>query len=201
MDRYTKVARYIHCDKEVDAEWLVDIIKEEIIRQYGTPHGIVTDCSSIFTSNYWLNICYHLRVTQRISTAFHPQTDRLTERQNQTVKAYLRAYCNENKDDWASKLWMAEFAYNNTVQSSIKMTPFWALYGYDLELPSVLGTEPPPNEIQSVTERINGILNARKTLEQNWLEAQAQQARYYNKRHKPKKFDLNLWVFLFIQEH
>ena len=32
MDHYTKVARYIHCDKEVDAEWLADIIKEEIIR-------------------------------------------------------------------------------------------------------------------------------------------------------------------------
>ena len=76
------------------------------------------------------------------------------------------------------------------------MTPFWALYSYDPELPSVLGTKPPPNEIQSITERINGVLNARKTLEQNWLEAQAQQARYYNKRHKPKKFDLNLWVFL-----
>ena len=53
------------------------------------------------------------------------------------------------------------------------MTPFQALYSYDLELPSVLGTEPPPNEIQSITERINGILNARKTLEQNWLKAQA----------------------------
>src|SRR5205814_4212725 len=53
-----------------------------------------------------------------------------------------------------------------------------------------------PNEIQSVTERINRILNARKTLERNWLKAQAQQARYYNKRHKPKKFDLDLWVFL-----
>src|SRR5436189_2418691 len=128
MDRYTKVARYICCDKEVDAERLADIIEEEIIGRYGTPHGIVTDCGSIFTSNYWSNICYHLRATRRISTAFHPQTDRLTERQNQTVKAYLRAYCNENKDDWASKLWMAEFAYNNTVQSSIKMTPFWALH-------------------------------------------------------------------------
>src|SRR5438045_4491516 len=176
MDRYTKVARYIHCDKEVDAEQLADIIEEEIIGQYGTPHGIITDCGSIFTSNYWSNICYHLRATWRISTAFHPQTNGLTKRQNQPVEAYMKAYCNENKDNGASKLLMAEFAYNNTVQSSIKTTPFQALYGYDLELPSVLGTEPPPNEIQSITERINGILNARKTLEQNWLEAQAQQA-------------------------
>jgi len=32
MDHYTKMARYICCNKEVNAERLADIIEEEIIR-------------------------------------------------------------------------------------------------------------------------------------------------------------------------
>ena len=91
---------------------------------------------------------------------------------------------------------MAEFAYNNTIHSSTKMSLFRALYGYDLDLPPVLGLEPPPNELPAVTERMGSIINARKILERNWLEASAAQARYYNRKHKPRKFDLNSWVYL-----
>jgi hypothetical protein len=33
-----------------------------------------------------------LKVKHSMSTAFHPQSDRQTERVNQTIEAYLRAY-------------------------------------------------------------------------------------------------------------
>ena len=36
--------------------------------------------------------------------------------------------------NWARLLPSAEFAYNNSQNSSTKITPFWALYGYDPEL-------------------------------------------------------------------
>jgi hypothetical protein len=36
--------------------------------------------------------------------------------------------------NWAKLLQSAEYAYNNSRSSSTKITPFRALYGYDLEL-------------------------------------------------------------------
>jgi hypothetical protein len=41
----------------------------------------------------------------------------------------LRAYVLSSKGSWESWLPLAEFAYNNSYQESIKMAPFEALYG------------------------------------------------------------------------
>ena len=49
---------------------------------------------------------------RRLSTAFHPQTDGQTERQNQVLETYLRIFTNEEQKNWASLLPFAEYAYN-----------------------------------------------------------------------------------------
>jgi transposase InsO family protein len=38
-------------------------------------------------------------VDQRHSTAYHPQTDSMVERLNQTLEQYLRIFVNQNQDD------------------------------------------------------------------------------------------------------
>jgi len=54
-----------------------------------------------------------LGIEQRLSTAFHPQTDRQTEWTNCTLDQYFQAYINYQQDNWKELLPMAEFAYNN----------------------------------------------------------------------------------------
>jgi len=63
-------------------------------------------------------------------TAFHPQTDRQTERLNQTIEAYLRSFISYEQDDWVSLLPMAEFAYNNSNTNATGISPFYANYGF-----------------------------------------------------------------------
>jgi hypothetical protein len=65
-----------------------------------------------------------------MSTSFYPQTDRQTERVNQTLKTYLRTFINYDQDDWYSLLPLAEFAYNNSVVQATQLTPFYTNYGY-----------------------------------------------------------------------
>jgi len=65
-----------------------------------------------------------------MSTALHPQIDRQTERLNQTIKSYLRAFVSREKDNWVSLLPMAEFVYNNSVTTGNGMIPFYANYGF-----------------------------------------------------------------------
>jgi len=49
------------------------------------------------------------------------------------LEQYLRAYINYQQDDWCNYLPLAEFAYNNGYQETIKNTPFFANYGINLE--------------------------------------------------------------------
>ena len=78
---------------------LAEVIINVIIRHHSLPDSIVTDKSSLFTSKFWLLFCYFFSIKRRLSTTFHPQTDRQTERQNSTIEAYLRAFVNFEQND------------------------------------------------------------------------------------------------------
>jgi hypothetical protein len=74
-------------------------------------------------------LCNTLGIEQNLSTAYHPQTDGQTERINQEVEAYLRAFINYRQNDWSKWLPTAEFQYNNKVHSGTKHSPFFLNYG------------------------------------------------------------------------
>jgi hypothetical protein len=63
------------------------------------------------------------------SSAYHPQTDGQTERTNQVLEDMLRACALQHGGSWDKSLPYAEFSYNNSYQTSLKMSPFEALYG------------------------------------------------------------------------
>ena len=67
--------------------------------------------------------------TLSFSSAFHPQNDGQTERVNQILEDILRACILDFQGSWKKYLPYAEFAYNNSYQSSIRMAPYEALYG------------------------------------------------------------------------
>jgi len=65
-----------------------------------------------------------------MSAAFHPQTDGQSERLNQTIESYLRAFVGHEQDNLVGLVPMAEFAYNNSVTTGNGMLPFYANYGF-----------------------------------------------------------------------
>ena len=73
----------------IDASGLIEIIIDIVVRHHGLSDSIVTDRGLLFTTKFWSLLCYFLGIKRRLSTAFHPQTDGKTERQNNTMKAYL----------------------------------------------------------------------------------------------------------------
>ena len=130
VDRFTKYALYIPTTKKLTAVAFAELFFYHVFRPYGLPDGIVSDRDSLFTSHFWAALCKHLDTKRRMSTAYHPQTDGQTERQNQNLEHYLRAYCNWHQSDWASLLTLAEWTYNNTYHTATGDAPAHLLLGY-----------------------------------------------------------------------
>src|SRR5690606_4084097 len=114
VDRLSKMAHYIPCTTELDAETFAKLFVQNIFRLHGLPTKIVSDRGSLFTSKFWKWVAAKLGIKRNLSTAYHPQTDGQTERVNAIFEQYLRCYCNYNQDNWVGLLPVAEFAYNNT---------------------------------------------------------------------------------------
>lgn len=65
------------------------------------------------------------------STTWDPQTDGQTEVVNRTLSALLRTVVNKNLKNWDECLAYMEFAYNRSVHSATKHSPFEVVYGFN----------------------------------------------------------------------
>lgn len=74
-------------------------------------------------------------IQHRISSAYHPQSNGLDERTNQTISSALLKFINVQQDDWDEHLDCVLFSYRTSVHASTKYTPFFLMFGCDPVLP------------------------------------------------------------------
>ena len=87
---------------------------DHVVKHHGIPEYTVSDRDPRFTGHFMKALIQILGVKQRLSTAFHPQTDGQTECMNRTLEDMLRHYVAPHQLDWDEHLAMAEFAVNNS---------------------------------------------------------------------------------------
>ena len=63
-----------------------------------------------------------------VTSAYHPQSNGLTERFNQTLQTALTKVVNETQDDWDEHLSSVLFAYRTAQQKATKMSPFEVMF-------------------------------------------------------------------------
>jgi hypothetical protein len=100
-----------------------------------------------------------LGIKQKLSTAFHLQTDGESEWVNQEIEQYLRVCGNFQQNDWATLLPIIEFAHNAQPHRSTHQSPFEIWYGIQpaFKPPLYLQTR-----VQSVDERVQYLEQIRK---------------------------------------
>ena len=85
VDRFGKRAFSLPCKKTVTAAQAAQLYYEYIWRIYGTPETATSDRGPQFISAFTDELCKLVRVKQKLSTAYHPQTDESTEVLNQYI--------------------------------------------------------------------------------------------------------------------
>jgi hypothetical protein len=69
------------------------------------------------------------------STTCHPQTDCQSEVVNRTLSTMLQALLKSNLKLWEECLPHIEFAYNRSVHSTMKVSPFQVVHGFNPRAP------------------------------------------------------------------
>ncbi|KAA3470922.1 reverse transcriptase [Gossypium australe] len=136
VDRLTKSAHFIPVHVDYSLQKLAKLYVAEIVRLHGIPVSIISDRDHRFTSRFWKGLHQALGTRLDFSTAFHPQSDGQSERVIQILEDMLRGCVIDFRGSWEEFLSLAEFAYNNSYQSSIQMAPYEALYGRKCRTPT-----------------------------------------------------------------
>jgi transposase InsO family protein len=129
VDRLTKTAHFLPVHTTSNAKKYAEIYLDQIVRLHGIPKTIISDRGTQFVCRFWEQLQNALGTKLIRSSAYHPQTDGQTERVNQILEDMLRACVLQYGKNWDQCLSLADFSYNNSYQTSIRMAPFEALYG------------------------------------------------------------------------
>lgn len=136
-------------------------------------------------------------VELRFSTTDHPQTDGQTEHVNQCLEAYLRGMVFQEPKQWLKWLPLAELWYNTSYHSSLKITPFEALYCYkppqicEFSIPSPLS----PEAQVTIDSREQMI----KKLKENLLHTQSRIKHFADMKITERAFQVGDMVYLKVQ--
>ena len=128
VDRLGKRAFSLPCTREATAVTAAKLYYEHPWRIYGTPETITSDRGPQFISTFMNELCKLTGVKQKLSTAYHPQTDGNTEILNQYIDQRLRPFINHFQDNWSDLLPAMDFAQAILPHESTGLAP------YELEL-------------------------------------------------------------------
>lgn len=172
----------------------------DVICEYGCVETLITDQGREFVNELNDTICSKLQINHRIASAYHPQTNGLQERFNQTLERSLMKCVNEKQDDWDLHINSILFGYRTSVHASTGVTPFTAMFRRDPVLPIYLdigshgATGMEVTTAETVKELTEKVLSEKKAAEErismNIAKAQNRQKKNYDKRHASKYTDI-----------
>jgi transposase InsO family protein len=154
----TRAAIFLPCKTTVTGQEIAKLYYDNIYRWFGLPNKVISNRDPQFTSLFAKALAQQLGIKQNMSSAFHPQTDGLSERTNQWVEQYLRLTINSTQTDWSDWLGIATMVHNNHKNATINIAPSEALLSY---MPRLHPVDPPPSLNQHTEDRKQTVLKRR----------------------------------------
>lgn len=96
--------------------------------RYGCTKIVISDQGREFVNRVSQDLFAITKTQHKISTAYHPQTNGLVERFNQTIQRALMKLVKKEQDDWDQYIDGILFGYRTAVQKSTKKSPFEVMY-------------------------------------------------------------------------
>lgn len=147
-------------------------------------------------------------VSEHLTSAYHPQSNGLDERFNQTLQRQLLKFVEDEQKQWDLYLDSILFSYRVSRQDSTKFSPFFLVYGRQARLPVEFNLKPESTNSEedlnadeergSFNDYIAKMVTVRKKALENIKVAQKKQKYYYDKKHcrDNKMYEIGTLVLL-----
>ena len=97
---FSKMVHFIATTEKTSAKGLAKLFRDHIWKLHGLLESIVLDRGVQFAVEIIKKLNQLLEIQTKLSTAYHLQTDRQTERINKELEQYLRVFINYRQEQW-----------------------------------------------------------------------------------------------------
>ncbi|KAK1694107.1 hypothetical protein QYE76_010804 [Lolium multiflorum] len=186
--------------KKVKSEDVIKFVKEHVIHRFGIPQTITTDGGSVFVSKEFRGFCDDMGIKLIRSSPYYAQANGQAEASNQSLIKLIKRKIEENPRDWHEKLSEALWAYRMSCHGAIKTSPYQLVYGQEAVLPWEITAGSRRVTFQDdltadeyatlMSDTIEDATELRLWSLEKIKENKARVARAYNKKVRPKEFQV-----------
>ncbi|MCP4491266.1 MAG: transposase family protein [Gammaproteobacteria bacterium] len=174
---------------------------DDICTRFGFPKVLITDQGREFNNRLVAAYCVENNIDHRMTSAYHPQSNGLTEKMNKSLKTGLRKL-RESPKDWPAKLNCVLRGIRSHRPRATKYSPAEILYGFQPRLTAHSEEdrlEPPHSPTEDaesdddllqreVEDRMQKQENLHEMVRENIVHEQAKQKASYDAKHAPPPF-------------
>ena len=180
-----------------------NIIKclRHVISTHGSMSVFLTDNAKEYKATQLNDFLRYYNARKVEVSPYHPASAGLAERINREINKLLRIFVDEYAlNDWDQLLPTIQLTINCTYNSSIKETPFYALFGYD---GASTALNPPRISYQEdgLDQHMRRIVQVRDFCRQRLLKAQEDYTNNTNKGRREKNIEVGQRVFARTDKH
>ena len=118
---------------------------------------------------------------------------------NKSLEHYPRAFAVDRPHSWVDWLPLAKFWFNTNFHTSIKLTPFEAIYGYPP--PKVVEYVPGVKRVATIDSYLQDRQQLFSLLKHNLNVAQERMKWFTDKKRVDRSFEVGDWVYLRLQPY
>lgn len=171
-----------------------------IILRHGAPRELLSDRGRVFLSDAVESLLKECRVIHRTTTAYHPQTNGMTERFNRTLGDMLSMYVASDHSNWDRVLTFVTYAHNTAVQTTTGFSPYFLLYGREpsCTLDTILPYRPDVAESTTVSQAAKYAEECRQLARSLTTADQQRQKHHRDSSTPPASYAPDQLVWLWI---
>ena len=183
-------------DKE--AQTVAEAMFNRWICRYGSPLQITTDGGKEFCSKLSDQLYSLMKIDHLTTSPYHPQCNSQAEIVNKTIAKYLSSFVDDSTLDWEIYLPPLMFAYNTSMHSTTKFSPFFLTFGQKPRAPHF----PSPDISRAfygestIDEMWMRLQQARKVAIANNEQVRDDYEQNFNQKVQPVTYSIGQQVFL-----